>query len=338
MLTRCHIVAFISIICSVSAKQFVEDKEAILDSHGQVAHLQTAAGAEQKRPSLMRREVPREKQHPSASLVESHTGSAIEQQPVTAAPSAAAAPAAGPQGPPGSNAEFPDGLDNMKGPNSVLPADISLYRGPTGPKGIRGLQGDEGPVGPPGRPGPPGATRRGPPGLPGEEGLHGPDGPRGPQGARGRKGPKGPNYDALRNGDLMIQFGQDIYQRLQTLSQSKEEAASVLLDQMKVLERQLAIEDTQLNLTQEELDDVQKIEARMNTELNLIMTNVTHAEMVLAQKKRNQAAVLQDLQRVRDAEQKYQADPLDKKGKNASNRAGLSLAFAAVTLLFALTH
>lgn len=206
---------------------------------------------------------------------------------------------AAPEGPP---AELPISMHDWKGPRVNLPKDLRLYRGPTGPKGPAGPQGYTGPPGPIGPKGPPGGVKRGPAGPPGNQGPHGPPGPKGPQGPRG---PAGPDFDSDKLGDEMIDKAKDLLRQVDTLNQQSDEAAAMLVEEMKEIEKQLGLEDKENWITAEELQQINGLAEDMSKQLHSYSGHLDHARHGLAEKTQNQEAAMHELLETRQRQQAW---------------------------------
>lgn len=208
-------------------------------------------------------------------------------------------------GPPGPPAVLPWYPLSWKGPDTELPANLSSYVGPPGLPGAAGSQGRLGPPGPPGPPGQNGTFITGPPGPPGDLGPHGSTGPRGPQGEPGEKGQLGEAWDGKRQGEEMISLVEDLLRKVDTISQSQDEASSVLVEQIKMLENQIGMDSTDLHLTKEELEAERRLAARIPEEMQRLREQRLAAAEALEAKSQSQADVLQELQRAEVAERSY---------------------------------
>eukprot|EP00933_Yihiella_yeosuensis_P081146 TRINITY_DN94696_c0_g1_i1.p1 TRINITY_DN94696_c0_g1~~TRINITY_DN94696_c0_g1_i1.p1 ORF type:complete len:327 (+),score=69.29 TRINITY_DN94696_c0_g1_i1:108-1088(+) len=307
----------------IVAVQADHNAEAILGHDG---HVSVSASSEPM--SMMRREA-------AAALhqVDSRTSASSE----TAGDASWEELPTGPQGPPGTDVKFPEYLERMKGPSVSLPKNLSLYKGPQGPKGPRGPQGLVGQSGPRGPPGPAGTTHRGPPGVQGDQGLHGETGEAGPPGPRGPKGPKGDSWDASKQGEDLINLAKDLERKTDTVSQSKDEAASLLIEQMRMLEKQLGMEERNVDLTQAELSRVFDLEQKMNGKLGQYNGHLQHSRQELEAHRHSQLETLQDIGRVEGESQKYKSPPKRKSSAYGSRRVS-ALTLIVVLVFGAFSH
>lgn len=143
-------------------------------------------------------------------------------------------------------------------------ANFSQYVGPVGPAGPQGRQGLAGPQGPQGPQGAPGGSQKGPQGPPGEQGPHGDSGPLGPQGPPGNVGPTGVDFDGVALGEMLITRGKEIIRKVDAVSQSGDQAAGLLVDQMRMLEQQLGLDANELRVSDAELANITKREREIN--------------------------------------------------------------------------
>ncbi|CAE7206413.1 Col6a4 [Symbiodinium pilosum] len=201
-------------------------------------------------------------------------------------------------GPPGEPTLL-TGMHDWLGPRLNLPADLRLYKGPPGPQGPTGPQGYTGPPGPQGPKGPPGSVHPGPPGPAGDPGPHGPQGERGPKGPPGPRGPAGPAYDGEKKGDEMIDMAKDLLRKVDTLNQQSDEAAAMLVEEMKELERQLGLEEKENFITEDELRQIGELASDMTKQLNSYAGHLEHARHGLAMKAHSQQAAMQELEQTR---------------------------------------
>lgn len=208
----------------------------------------------------------------------------------------------GSQGPP---ATLPLAMHDWKGPRLNLPQDLRLYKGPPGPQGPAGPQGFTGPAGPQGPKGPPGSVHPGPPGPAGDPGPHGPQGERGPKGPVGPRGPAGPDYDGEKKGDEMIDMAKDLLRKVDTLNQQSDEAAAMLVDEMKELERQLGLEEKENWITEDELRQIGELATDMTKQLNSYSGHLEHVRHGLAMKAHSQQAAMQELEQTRARQEAF---------------------------------
>jgi len=124
---------------------------------------------------------------------------------------------------------------------SALPANLSSIVGPPGPPGHRGREGNAGPPGIPGPPGVDGNLSIGERGLTGLPGKHGNQGPKGERGAIGPPGPQGPTWDSDRQFKEMLSLTRDYIRRTDTVTQVHDEASTLMLNQMRAMEKQLVM-------------------------------------------------------------------------------------------------
>lgn len=212
--------------------------------------------------------------------------------------------------PEGPAAELPIAMHDWKGPRVNLPKDLRLYKGPTGPQGAMGPQGLTGPAGPVGPKGPAGGVKRGPPGPIGNQGPHGPQGPQGPKGPTGPRGPTGPDFDSEKLGDEMIDKAKDLLRQVDTLNQQSDQAAAMLVEEMKEIEKQLGLEDKENWITAEELQQISGLADDMTKQLHSYSGHVEHARKGLQEKTQNQEAAMHELIETRQRQQAYMGQNL----------------------------
>uniref|UniRef100_A0A7S2HQY8 Uncharacterized protein n=1 Tax=Alexandrium andersonii TaxID=327968 RepID=A0A7S2HQY8_9DINO len=157
-----------------------------------------------------------------------------------------------------------------------------------------------------GLPGEDGRLVPGPPGPPGDLGPHGPLGHRGPQGETGETGITGEDWDGKKQGDEMIMLGNEMLHKVDTLVQTHDESASILLEQMKMLERQLGMEVKDLHITQDDLNAQQDLMARIARETEMLKGYRLHATEAIGGKEMFEAGALQELQHAEQAQLRYQ--------------------------------
>lgn len=213
------------------------------------------------------------------------------------------------QGPPGPPATLPDIPGATKAGDTMLPQDLTKARGPPGPDGPAGAQGPPGLPGPPGLAGEDGHLVAGPPGPPGDIGPHGALGPQGAQGVVGEKGITGEDWDGRRQGDEMIALGQELIHKVDTLAQTHDESSSILLEQMKMLERQLGMEVKDLHITQDDLNAQQDLMARIARETQQLKGYRLQSTEAISRKENFEANALQELQHAEQAQMHYQNLP-----------------------------
>eukprot|EP00439_Symbiodinium_sp_Y106_P068981 s2061_g11.t2 len=185
---------------------------------------------------------------------------------------------------------------------STLPSSETC---PPGPQGPAGPQGFTGPAGPQGPKGPPGSVHPGPPGPSGDPGPHGPQGERGPKGPGGPRGPPGPDYDGEKKGDEMIDMAKDLLRKVDTLNQQSDEAAAMLVDEMKELEKQLGLEEKENWITEDELRQIGELATDMTKQLNSYSGHLEHARHGLAMKAHSQQAAMQELEQTRARQEAF---------------------------------
>eukprot|EP00931_Biecheleriopsis_adriatica_P036502 TRINITY_DN21022_c0_g1_i2.p1 TRINITY_DN21022_c0_g1~~TRINITY_DN21022_c0_g1_i2.p1 ORF type:complete len:346 (-),score=67.20 TRINITY_DN21022_c0_g1_i2:180-1217(-) len=213
-------------------------------------------------------------------------------------------------GPPGPPAQLPLSMKDWKGPRVNLPKDLKLYRGPVGLVGTQGRQGDIGPQGPPGPKGEPGSVHKGPAGLPGVPGKRGAPGEVGAKGPPGPRGMPGPDFDGEKQGDEMINSAKELLHKVDTLTQQSDEAASMLLEEMKDIDNQLGLEDAEDAQAEGELVQIGNLAGDMTTQLNTHSRNLVHAQHALHNKLVQERHVAHDVYRTRHLQQQYMHAPV----------------------------
>eukprot|EP00930_Biecheleria_cincta_P047556 TRINITY_DN3298_c0_g1_i2.p1 TRINITY_DN3298_c0_g1~~TRINITY_DN3298_c0_g1_i2.p1 ORF type:complete len:392 (-),score=81.67 TRINITY_DN3298_c0_g1_i2:113-1186(-) len=205
--------------------------------------------------------------------------------------SSSPSPCPPPRGVQGEDAELNFVPSEWKGPRIKVPLNLATYRGPPGQKGVHGAQGRAGPKGPPGLKGDPGGIHQGPRGPPGPPGIHGPTGPDGPVGPPGPAGMPGIPWDAEKHGEEMIAFAHEILHKVDTLNQQKDEAAAMLIDEMRELDKQLGLEDHDNWMTEEELKMINTVASNMEVSLENWEKHLEHSKAMLLQKAAQQTAL-----------------------------------------------
>lgn len=193
-----------------------------------------------------------------------------------------------PRGVQGEDADLSFVHSEWHGPSVQLPTNLDTYRGPPGHNGLQGLQGAMGPKGPPGLKGDPGAMHAGPPGPPGPPGVHGPTGPEGLVGNPGPAGMPGPPWDGEKQGEEMIAFAEEILHKIDTLNQQKDQAAAMIVDDMKELENQLNLSDHDNWMSDDELNQIKGLYEDLNEKLEEHQEHLEHTRKVLLQKAEQQ--------------------------------------------------
>lgn len=232
--------------------------------------------------SLIRREA---SQDASAVLAEASEQQEKKQN------GSSASPCPPPRGVQGEDAQLNFVPSEWTGPRMKVPVNLETYRGPPGQKGMHGSQGRAGFEGPPGLKGDPGGIHVGPRGPAGPPGVHGPTGPEGPLGPSGPSGMLGIPWDGEKQGEEMIAFAHEILHKVDTLNQQKDEAAAMLIDEMRELDKQLGLEDHDNWMTQDELQQINGLSKDMDVNLANWEQHLEHSKEVLLQKAEQQKAL-----------------------------------------------
>lgn len=159
-------------------------------------------------------------------------------------------------------------------------------------------------------------------------------GAAGPPGPPGTKGIPGPAWDAVRQGNEMIALAQDMLRKVDTVSQSSDEAAALLLDQMRMIEKQIGLDEKGLELTQAELGEI--TENARNMMRGLLQFNGTFkkAKRVINAKKNVQNMISQEIKKVQMAESRYMVKPeSSKSGAHRAAQGGLALLSSGIVLV-----
>jgi len=225
------------------------------------------------------------------------------------------------------------------------PVSSATYMPPLGPPGppgglpqagvlqsldLRGKRLIKGSPGAPGPPGTPGYDKKGPEGPPGEIGQHGPTGPDGPRGLPGDPGADGEPWDGSKNGDDFVSLAEDLLTKVKTVTSSQDEAAGLLIEQMKMLERQVGLDSSTLELTQKEIDAEIRLAKQIPWEtLRLKQQNDADWQAV-HDKEQSQANVEMELLRAHEAQQRYAGQHYDTPTKSESWRRTCGLALVVV--------
>lgn len=225
------------------------------------------------------------------------------------------------------------------------PVSSATYMPPLGPPGppgglpqagvlqsldLRGKRLIKGSPGAPGPPGTPGYDKKGPEGPPGEIGQHGPTGPDGPRGLPGDPGADGEPWDGSKNGDDFVSLAEDLLTKVKTVTSSQDEAVGLLIEQMKMLERQVGLDSSTLELTQKEIDAEIRLAKQIPWEtLRLKQQNDADWQAV-HDKEQSQANVEMELLRAHEAQQRYAGQHYDTPTKSESWRRTCGLALVVV--------
>lgn len=183
--------------------------------------------------------------------------------------------------------------------------NLSVFIGPAGPAGPQGRQGLAGLAGPPGPPGPPGGSQRGPTGVPGESGKNGDPGPIGNQGPVGDAGPPGPDFDGESLGDQLVSQAQETLRKIDTVSQSSDEAAGLLVEQMAMLEQQIGMDAGDLHDTDTELAQILKRQQDIQAVLKNYSAKIDADKQAMAQASQTQQVTSAEIQKVQLAKVQY---------------------------------
>lgn len=170
------------------------------------------------------------------------------------------------------------------------------------------LQGQHLKHGPPGKSGPtgpPGHDKKGPPGWPGEAGPHGETGPPGFQGPPGDEGIPGEPWDGSKQGEELVRLAEELLHKVDTITSSQDEASGLLIEQMKMLERQVGLDSSTLQLTEEELEAERRLAARIPWDSERLREQNNKAFQALNGKLQSQASVEMELARAQAAQQNY---------------------------------
>jgi len=169
--------------------------------------------------------------------------------------------------------------------------------GPPGVQGAPGAQGIEGPRGPPGLPGKRGELVKG---ERGQQGSRGPAGLVGPQGAEGPEGPRGVRGDPM-DADPMAaalnKAAKDTTEQTKSMASSHEQSATMLLTQIRMLEKQAGDDLRRLEASAEDRRTLMIAQARMRSWFPTIAKAVSHLVETLQRMQlfqMNRSAVLRE--------------------------------------------
>jgi len=202
---------------------------------------------------------------------------------------------------------------------------------------LRGDRLKHGPPGTPGPPGPSGHDKKGPTGWPGEVGPHGDTGPVGFQGEPGAKGLPGEPWDGSKQGEEFVRLAEELLHKVDTITSSQDEAAGLLIEQLKMLERQVGLDSSSLELTEEELEAERRLAARLPWDSERLQEQNDKAYQALNSKLQSQVSVEMEFARARAAQQNYMTQgstwshhQASAKSKAWRHACGLALVIVAV--------
>jgi hypothetical protein len=191
------------------------------------------------------------------------------------------------------------------GVESTLPPDFMTYRGPKGVTGPEGLQGMPGPHGEPGLPGEDGGEHVGPAGPPGEQGGVGGRGQKGPPGKQGKRGPQGATFDGHTRANELIGVVKDLARHVDTNLQSHDQASSMLLDQMRTMEKKLDMEDQDAAAAEKQLRADDRLGAAHDMEFSVFNQRLHNGQRQLTVHKEYQDGLLGRIHNVVQAQLRY---------------------------------
>lgn len=253
---------------------------------------------------------------------------------------------AGPPGPPGLAAGLPDVAASQTGPVTVLPDDLSKYQGPPGFTGQNGTQGEQGPPGSIGPPGKDGIAMTGPPGSVGEVGSHGAPGTQGAHGPSGPVGEPGEDWDGVREGAEMLSLSKDLLRKVDTVAQSHDESSTLLLMQMRMLEKQIGLDEKDLLLSVEDYNRLKGLERNIVNLTGKLKESEEGTFSAVGKKELAESDALKETEHAERALKRYgmgvngphapvYEEPEEKTSKNSCVRVAGSAAVYVVTLLLA---
>jgi len=185
----------------------------------------------------------------------------------------------------------------------VLKDNITGYNGPPGKDGFPGSPGIRGVPGDPGIRGHEGMLLTGERGLTGPRGHHGFQGELGPRGPPGPPGKPGPAWDAPRQFKEMLAMTRDMIRRTDTITQTHDESSTVLLTQMRMLEKQLNMDVQELESDEASLSALQHREQIMNAEITTYGSRVQVAKQAAHVKWNSERRTMAEIQKVEHGEQ-----------------------------------
>lgn len=170
----------------------------------------------------------------------------------------------------------------------MLPSNLSDFVGPPGQRGVPGRHGREGGQGPAGPPGQPGSVLMGRPGPAGAVGPHGGRGPTGARGNAGLQGEPGVSFNADAQAEGYLGQGKDLLQRADGLAQAHDQTSSILLMQLKLMERQLGWDMKGAQHADEVLASVAAQSAKLGAEIQEYRHRIMLAKKASADKEASQ--------------------------------------------------
>lgn len=103
----------------------------------------------------------------------------------------------------------------------------------------------------------------------------------------------------------MIDMAKDLLRKVDTLNQQSDEAAAMLVDEMKELERQLGLEEKENWITEDELRQIGELATDMTKQLNSYSGHLEHVRHGLAMKAHSQQAAMQELEQTRARQEAF---------------------------------
>lgn len=182
----------------------------------------------------------------------------------------------------------------------TLEENISAYIGPPGKDGVSGNPGPRGLSGTSGTHGHAGMLLMGGQGAHGVRGHHGLPGNIGPRGHPGSPGKPGPAWDTKRQFEEMMTMLRDMIRRADTLTQTHDESSTLLLTQMRALEKQLGMDVQELEADEVSLNAVKHKEDLIKAEITEYDSRLTVAKTAARVKWEGEKHAMSEIQRLEE--------------------------------------
>lgn len=130
----------------------------------------------------------------------------------------------------------------------------------------------------------------------------------------------------------MIALAQDMLRKVDTISQSSDEASALLIDQMRMIDKQIGLDEKGLELTQAELAQITEDAKGMMRGLLQFNGTLVKSKQVLVSKQESQQQVVREMERVRNAENRYKMSPDKSNGHRSTAGFAALAAFTAAAV------